>query len=288
MNLKEFKNSGRTVEPHFLLIGNPVGHSLSPLMHNTAAEYYNMPVRYHAVQLEAAELSSFAAYLNQPRLKGVNITIPYKEQILPFVDALTETAREVGAINTILKVNGKLIGDNTDIYGFRGPLESIKEDFFESKALIFGTGGASKAIIFALQQLGFEEVIMVSRNPEQRSFSYSGIDVQVCSYDAWPAYADDLSLVVNATPLGMAPHMDTSPVGEHEMQYLSGTICYDIVYRPQQTRFLNLAEKSGARTIGGLEMLIYQGSRSFEQWTGKAFPIEIIRDTLNDYLNNGD
>lgn len=288
MNLTQLRTSGRTEEPHLLLIGNPVGHSLSPLMHNAAADYYNLPLRYYAVQLEPPELARFATYLNHEQLKGVNITIPYKEQIIPFVEELTEPARRIEAINTIIKQDGKLVGDNTDVYGFRAPLEPFEEDFLGSRALIFGTGGASKAIIFALQQLGFQEVIVVSRNPGQRSLAYSGIDVQLCSYDVWPAYADELSLVVNATPLGMAPHVETSPVGEHEVQYLKGTICYDIVYRPQKTRFLKLAKESGARTIGGLEMLIYQGSRSFEQWTGKAFPIEIIRDTLNDYLNNGD
>lgn len=288
MNLKEFKTSGNANRPHFLLVGNPVGHSLSPLMHNTAARHYHFTARYYAIQLEASELGSFAAWLNEENLRGVNITIPYKERMLEYVDELRGAGRDIGAINTISKKNGQLAGHNTDVFGFRAPLRPFQDEFYGARAIVFGTGGASKAIMYALQKLDFAEIVVVSRNPERHKLSLSGMHLQVCSYNAWPAFAEGASLVVNATPLGMIPREEHSPVKESEKEYLEGTVCYDVVYRPLQTRFLQLAKQAGARTIGGLEMLIYQGSRSFELWTGKPFPVEIIRDTLNDYLNNDD
>lgn len=287
MNLEKFKSSGKADAPHFLLIGNPVGHSLSPLMHNTAAEHYRINTRYYAIQLETAELGSFAAYLNSDHLKGVNITIPYKEFILDYVDELSPAGLRIGAINTIQKNNDKLIGHNTDAYGFLKPLEPFRDEISSSKVMVFGTGGASKAIVYALQQWQVEEVVLVSRNPHKNA-SYSRMrNVRTISYDAWSSLIDEVSLVVNTTPLGMAPNEEKAPVQEHDIEYLEDTICYDIVYRPQQTKFLKMTEKAGARTIGGLEMLIHQGSRSFELWTGKSFPIDHIRKTLTYFIDNG-
>lgn len=287
VNLEEFKLSGKAAAPHFLLIGNPVAHSLSPLMHNTAAEYYGMDTRYYAVKLETSELGSFAAYMNDDNLKGVNITIPYKELMLDYMDELSPGGRHIGAMNTIRKKNNKLVGHNTDAYGFMKPLERFKNEISLSRVIIFGTGGASKAIVYALQQWEVEEIVLVSRNPNQNTSVNRMRNTRIVSYDAWPSLVDEVGLIVNTTPLGMAPNEEKSAVQEYEIEYLEGTICYDIVYRPQRTTFLTMAEKAGARTIGGLEMLIHQGSRSFELWTEKSFPVDYIRKTLTDFLDNG-
>lgn len=284
MTLQQFSQSPQAREPHFLVIGRPVGHSLSPLMHNTATKYYALPERYYAVELGEDELSSWAAYLNNETLKGVNITIPYKERMLDYVDILDESCRHIGAVNTIVKKEHTLVGYNTDAYGFIQPLEPYKAAIEGGHAIIFGTGGASKSIVFALKKMDVEEVMLVSRSPGNRVPGSRQEDVRVVSYNEWPAYAEETTLLVNATPLGMEPRLRESPVRDNQLSALEGKICYDIVYKPLQTRFLKQAQQAGAKTIEGLEMLIHQGSRSFELWTGKPFPVDEVRKILYAYF----
>lgn len=284
MNLKKFISSKYAADPHFILVGNPVGHSLSPLMHNTAIKYHNLPYQYYAVQLVPGELSSFASYLNNDLLKGINVTIPYKQTLFPYVDELEKSCKNVGALNTIAKKDGRLIGHNTDVFGFCKPLESVVEDIEGGRAIVFGTGGAARAVVFGLTKLGAEEILLVSRSPHYKDAENWPGSVEIISYDAWPTYAEETSIFVNATPVGMEPNTGTSPVKRHEIHFLEGSICYDIVYKPLKTRFLEMAEQASAKTIGGLEMLIYQGSRSFELWTGQPFPIDLVRKTLKKHL----
>lgn len=284
MNLHQFQHSEDSSRPHFLLLGNPVAHSLSPLMHNLAAKHHGFDIRYHAVNLQSNELGSIAAHLNSPFFKGANITIPYKQMLLDYVDQLDNVSQNFGAINTIVKEQEQLVGYNTDVYGFSVPLQPFEDQIAESRAIVFGTGGASRAIVYALREMDVPEVVLVSRNPDKTDSYPEYGNIYVESYEAWPALSEEACLIVNATPLGMEPDTDASPVHETETDLLSEKICYDIVYKPLKTKFLKQAESAGARTIGGLEMLIEQGSRSFEFWTGKPFPSQKIRQRLYEYF----
>jgi shikimate dehydrogenase len=243
-----------------------------------------MDINYHAIQLEPQELLSISAHFNRPHFKGANITIPYKQTLLDYVDELDDVAGRFGAINTIVKQRGRLIGYNTDAYGFSVPLQEFSEELNGARAIVFGTGGASKAIVYALRNLDVREIILVSRSPGKFESNMDEGDVSLASYDSWTAWADEAALIVNATPLGMEPDERHSPVCDSEVDGLTGKICYDIVYKPLQTRFIGQAKSVGARTIGGLEMLIHQGSKSFELWTGRPFPIREIRESLYGYL----
>ena len=279
MTFTKFKESKKSNQPHYLLIGNPVSHSVSPLMHNTALKYHKIDAEYHAVAVAMSEIPSLVAHFNNESFLGANITIPHKENFLDVVDALTKEADEIRAINTILKQNGKLIGHNTDAYGFAAPLEDYLDDLDMGRAIIFGSGGATKAIIYALNDLGFDEVIMVSRRPEK----YSDIaGVILSSYYNWPDYVEEASLIINATPLGMIPNTDASPIKNNERELLSEKLCYDIVYNPKETTFLKQARSSNGITIGGIDMLIHQGAKSFKLWTGKEFPIGLIKMKLDE------
>ena len=249
-------------------------------MHNTASQYYGFDLEYHAVQLLPSELGSFASYLNEANLKGVNVTIPYKQQLFPFVDRLDSAAQKIGALNTISRENGELIGFNTDIHGFCEPLEEYYAEIESTRVVVFGTGGAARAIVFGLRNFDLEEVVLVSRRPNEINHNQWPHYVRFVSYDVWPDLIDETALLVNATPLGMYPKMDESPVRESQIPLLSNKICYDIVYNPEKTKFLSQAEQAGARTIGGLEMLIHQGSRAFEHWTGRSFPLDQVRKAL--------
>jgi len=280
MNLTSFLNTGSVRQPHYVLFGHPVGHSLSPLMHNTALEHYDLSGRYYAIDLQPDELGRMASYLNQDHFQGANITIPYKQMLNKYLDEISPSVQQVGALNTIIKDEGRLLGENTDLYGFKAPLQPYSSALEGERALIFGTGGAARAVVAGLNEMGVEELYLVSRDPQNaQSFEEIG-SVRIIDYSQWAAYAKEIVLFVNATPLGMEPDEEASPVREVEQVLLEDSICYDIVYNPLKTTFLKQAEAAGATTIGGLEMLIHQGSRSFEYWTGKPFPVDRIRKLL--------
>lgn len=283
MKFAQFLRSPESAKPHFLLIGNPVSHSVSPLMHNTALQHHQLDAEYHAVQIEQSELPSLLAHFNKPSFLGANITIPYKIDLMDAVDELTPEAEEIGAINTIINKDGKLLGHNTDAYGFMQPLLEIdEEDIDTDRALIFGTGGATKAIVFALNDFGFDEVCMISREPNRIEHRQ---DAVYCSYDNWFDYAEEASLIINATPLGMYPNVENSPVDDDQAEFLAGKICYDIVYNPLETKFIRQAKQAHGMPIGGLDMLIYQGAESFYRWTGKRFPVGLIKMKLDEHFS---
>lgn len=286
MNLTEFKQSPDSDKPHYLLLGHPVEHSWSPLMHNTALRYHEMEATYHAVDLQNSELTKLASYLNRETLLGANITIPYKQIIADYLDHIHKEAFKIGAVNTIVKKDFSIEGYNTDYEGFLSPLKEFENDLFGSNAIVFGTGGASKAIVVALLEVGIEEIFLVSRTPDTITSFEDFEQTNIISYHEWTSKLDEVLLMVNATPLGMHPNTNESPVRDSEIQFLQDRICYDIVYNPLKTKFLKQAEQIGTTTISGLEMLIQQGSRSFELWTGYSFPTELIRSTLDERFNN--
>jgi len=282
VNLTQFIRSDKSKDPHFLLFGNPVGHSLSPLMHNKAADIFDIDIQYYGIELRPDELSSFSAHLNRATFRGANVTIPYKHVLMQYMDDISLVARSIGAINTIVKKEHRILGDNTDVYGFSVPLKAYAEELSGSNAIIFGTGGATRAIVNALSDFGIEKIRVISREPSSRDIFEDYRRVEIKGYDAWTSFAENVSIIVNATPLGMEPYEDSSPVQETEKDVLKGKICYDIVYNPLETKFLKLAGEAGARTIGGLDMLIHQGSKSFELWTGYPFPIDEIKKSLHE------
>ncbi|RNC85519.1 MAG: shikimate dehydrogenase [Balneola sp.] len=283
MTFSEFKNSQYSQKPHYLLIGNPVSHSVSPIMHNTALQFHAIEAEYHAIAVSMGELSSLISHFNSPNFLGANITLPHKQNLFEVVDSHTITASSIGAINTIIKRDEGLIGENTDAYGFLKPLEKYLNEIDQDRAIVFGAGGATKAINYALNDLGFEEVVLVSRKPERYQQMEGTI---MCNYDLWTEFAEDASLIVNATPLGMVPNTTASPVKASEISFLEGKICYDIVYNPRETTFLKQAKQVDAFPIGGLGMLIHQGAKSFKEWTGKEFPLELINEELDAVFPN--
>ncbi|MFN1833959.1 shikimate dehydrogenase [Balneola sp. MJW-20] len=281
MNFSEFVNSDKAGQPHYLLIGSPIGHSVSPLIHNTALEYHNIPAAYYAVGVRGSEISTLIAHFNSPFFMGANVTIPYKETLFDSVDSYDEDAAQIGAINTIVKKENGVSGYNTDAYGFTQPIRNRLDEIEGTRVIIFGTGGATKAIIHALRNAGSEEIVLVSRRPGMYEMPQE--EVIMAGYNDWMAYADEeCSMIVNATPLGMEPNTQASPVDEKDISFLNGKICYDIVYNPQDTLFLDQAIRSGGIPVGGLEMLIHQAEKAFELWTGKEFPLELVRKKLND------
>lgn len=284
----DFKKSSNSLEPHYLVVGHPLGHTLSPLMHNAALTHHRINATYTAVDLRPDELSGLIGWMNNQNFQGCNITIPYKEQVFKVVDHFDDSVRGIQAINTISKskTGDKLIGSNTDIYGFYQPLKEFKDFIDGTRAIVFGTGGASKAVIVALEDFGVEEVVLVSRNPALIQKPNSDLRYHIVGYNQWQAFADETSIFVNTTPLGMGKFKDKSVIEERDISLVQNKLCYDLIYNPEKTLFLKNAEKAGAKTINGLDMLIHQGSRSFEIWTGKQFPFAEIKGLLTAHLQN--
>lgn len=212
------------------------------------AVYKNFPLE-HINELEKV-LS------DTPGLAGLNITIPYKEAVIPYLNELSETAKKVAAVNTIQFVNGKLIGHNTDVFGFERSLLPLLKPWHQN-ALVLGTGGASKAVVHVLNRLGITYT-MVSRN-EESGMLYEELD---------RAMIRSHQMVINCTPLGMFPDTETFPPIPYQF-FTDLHIAYDLIYLPEETKFLNFAKQHGAVTKNGLQMLELQAEKAWEIWENK-------------------
>ncbi len=239
----------------FGLIGYPLTHTFSPSYFSE--KFFREGIEdssYHAFPLQNIE--EFCDLLqNTPHLKGLNVTIPYKEAILPFLDEISEEAQAVGAVNTIhIGKDGKKKGFNTDVYGFETSLKPLLKPHHQ-KALVLGTGGAAKAIVYVLQKLGISSRL-VSRKPSKNQLGYEDIDA---------ATMNTHHLIVNTTPLGMAPKIHDFP--EIPYQFVSEKhLFFDLIYNPEKTIFLIKGKLKGADFKNGLEMLYLQAERSWEIW----------------------
>ena len=237
------------------LIGKSLSHSFSPSYFAKKFEREQISnASYQAFEIDS--IQKFPALLEQyPTLNGLNVTIPYKEEIIPYLDELAATAEAVGAVNTIQFKNNRLIGHNTDVVGFQNSLVEMLGTTSCSRALILGTGGAAKAVAYSLRQLGIDYQY-VSRNPKEGQFSYDALDGSLLEKHL---------LLVNTTPLGMYPKLESAPDLAYE-QLSAQHFCYDLVYNPAVTRFLALAQAQGAKICNGLAMLHGQAEAAWDIW----------------------
>lgn len=242
------------------LIGFPLGHSFSIDYFNAKFEAEGINARY--VNFEIDDVGRLMEVISEyyPRLNGLNVTAPYKEQVIPYMNRLDETAQAVGAVNVIKFERGdkdndlRLAGYNSDVTAFGTTMESLLNEQ-RHKALVLGTGGASKAVAVALRRLGVE-VHHVSRHKSESTITYEELTKQM---------VHDHKIIVNATPVGMFPHVDTCP----DLPYRFITpehLCYDLIYNPNETKFMRLSRERGAQVKNGLEMLLLQAFTSYEIW----------------------
>ncbi len=238
------------------LIGYPLGHSFSKKYFSEKFEREAIDARYELFELQS--IDKFPKLIKEEKLSGLNVTIPYKEQVIPYLDELDETAAKIGAVNVIKFIQNcnsvKLKGYNSDIVGFRNSiLPYIKPH--HKKALVLGTGGASKAIDFGLREMDIETTF-VSRNTSENQLSYSDLSREMLSENL---------IVVNTTPVGMYPHSDECPAIPYE--YLTPNhLLFDVVYNPAETLFLKKGKEKGATVLNGEEMLVGQAIGAWEIW----------------------
>ncbi|MGB7086821.1 MAG: shikimate dehydrogenase [Phormidesmis sp.] len=288
------------------VIGYPVEHSFSPVMHNAAiavlnqplsgnleahigsANYVYLPFPIHPDGLQAA-ITGFAAI----GLRGFNITIPHKQAIIPLLDEITDVARAIGAVNTVWREGKRWWGTNTDAAGFLAPLQAMDQNWETVPAIVLGNGGAARAVITACHQLGCREIWVVGRSPDKlaafaQSWESAPEIAKKLSVLPWQLLAERLpnaGLVVNATPVGMHPAVEDSPLSDREIELMrKGTVAYDLIYTPRPTRFLQQAKAAGLTAIDGLEMLVQQGAAALEIWLDRPAPVEVMRQALLNHL----
>lgn len=260
-----------------LLLGYPVAHSLSPRLHNAAFSALGMDWKYELLETPGDRLAQAVARVREPDCAGANITIPHKLAVAEWLDGLGETAQQVGAVNTLVKRNGRLIGENTDIYGFMRALTDAGVNPRGMRVVVLGAGGAARAVVFALARAGVFSVTILNRHPERAQALANIVRPYFPNLLLATNSSDDLKyaeLIVNATSVGMWPHVHASPMPAG-YRIRRGTVVYDLVYRPAETRFLKEARAAGAKTIGGIGMLVYQGAAAFKLWTGREAPVQV-------------
>jgi shikimate dehydrogenase len=275
------------------VIGYPISHSLSPVMHNAALAYLKADYVYVPFPIPPAELGPVIASFAAIGVKGFSVTIPHKINIMPYLSSISDQARLVGAVNTVWLTQEGWQGDNTDVDGFLAPLLALNLDRSKIKPLILGNGGAARAVIVGCAELGCKEIKVIGRDAEKLkdlSLSWAGTSLENLitghTWDELPQLIGESNLVVNTTPVGMSPHIEHSPVSEEIFEMLSkDTIVYDLIYTPRPTRFLTMARSKGATAIDGLEMLVQQGAVALKQWLNQPVPVDVMRQALEDYLD---
>jgi shikimate dehydrogenase len=260
------------------VIGDPVAHSLSPVFQQAAFDAAGIPARYERWHTTAADLPERIDSLRAPDCFGANVTVPHKLAVAGLVDSLSQTAQRIGAVNTVINQDGRLQGDNTDLYGFMRSLLTARPGAERDRVLIIGAGGAARAVVAAVAEIGVTGITIANRSPERATqmLAELGIDggvvIPLADWDLMGAIRDH-SVIVNATSIGwndaqtvLAPELldAVDPQG----------LIADLTYR--DTALLVQAKARGIATLDGLPMLVYQGARSFELWTGQDAPIDIM------------
>jgi len=270
------------------LIGNPVEHSFSPPMHNAAFRALNLDYVYVTFDVEPSNLKKSIEGAFSLNIKGLNVTIPHKIEVMKYLNDLDEIAQLIGAVNTIDFKNLK--GYNTDGIGAIKAIEEV-ESIKNKNVVIAGAGGASRAISFYIAKYDADKLTILNRNvskAEKLSCDVSNSqlidDVSFDSISQIESYLDDADILIDTTPVGMDPHINDEPIVTAENMH-EDLVVFDAVYNPNETVLIKQAIKAGARPVYGIKMLLYQGAESFKIWTGVDAPIDIMEDALRKTLN---
>lgn len=271
------------------VIGDPIGHTLSPRMQNRAIWAMGLDAVYVPFRVPPDEVGNAVRAVRALSIGGLNVTVPHKTAVIPFLDRLTDAALMIGAVNTILRDGNDLVGENTDADGFLwcvtgdGGIERFPET-----VCVLGAGGAARGVVYACAtRPEVREIVVVNRTlsrAEEIAGRFAGIGkarITACPADlsSLRRILTESGMIVNTTTLGMKPDVDSTPIREPDVLHAGHIVC-DIIYTPARTKLLRDAEERGARTVGGLAMLAGQGARSLSLWTGREAPVDVMLDEL--------
>ena len=244
----------------YLVIGNPIEHSLSPKLHNYWIKKNNIDAVYDKKQLNKVDIDNIILEVKNGKIDGINVTVPFKQSVIPFLDELTPLAKEAQSVNTIFKENNKIIGHNTDIGGFELALKYINYDVKDKKIFILGAGGVVPSIILSLKKMGVSRIILSNRTKKKaEDLKKIYRDIEIVD---WGKIAD-FNIIINATSVGLKSDdeikLDYTDIGPNKL-------FYDVIYNPKQTNFLSKAKKFGNQIENGKMMFIYQAHQAFAIW----------------------
>jgi shikimate dehydrogenase len=265
------------------VMGHPIAHSLSPVMHNAALRYLGADYVYIPLAVPPHDLAGVLDSLRAIDCGGFNVTIPHKQAVMAHLSEISAVARSIGAVNTVWPTAQGWAGTNTDILGFLAPLRSLSPP---NVVVILGGGGAARAVVAGCVELGCAEIWVVGRDlAKLETFQTSWPQVKL---QQWSQLADLLpqaDFVVNSTPIGMFPQVDASPLSISQIELLRpGSIVYDLIYTPRPTKLLQMATANGCQSIDGLDMLVGQGAAALELWLGQPVPVDVMRAALLEVL----
>jgi len=261
----------------YLVIGNPIEHSLSPKLHNYWIKKNNLNAIYEKKQITENDIEKTILNVKNEKINGINVTVPFKKAVIPFLDELTDLAKETESVNTIYKKNNKVIGHNTDAEGFELAINHINYDVKNKKIFILGAGGVCPSIISALKRMKASDITISNRTKSKaQDLKEKYLELKITNWNEIPEF----NMIINATSLGLKKNdkikLNYSHIG-------SNKLFYDVIYNPSKTNFLLKAEKFGNKIENGKMMFIYQAQLSFKTWHG-VLP-QIDRETL-DILND--
>jgi len=260
-----------------LIIGNPISHSMSPKLHNYWFKQNNIDAIYEKAQPEEEDIEKILQKVKSNNIWGMNVTVPFKKKVIPFIEKLSETAEETTSVNTIFKKENMIYGDNTDVQGFELSLKYENFELTDKKAIILGAGGVVPSIVKALKNLGLKQIFLSNRTKKNSDYIVKLFpEVIMVEWGQIP----DFDIVINATSLGLKKddyiNLDFKKLNDPK-------IFYDLIYNPSVTNFLDEAKKSGHKIINGKMMLLFQAQRAFEIWHGFLPKID---DNLIKFLDN--
>ncbi|MED4225851.1 shikimate dehydrogenase [Neobacillus cucumis] len=266
----------------FAVLGNPIGHSMSPVMHNDLFSLYNMNAVYLPFQVKEEELKEAVNGLRALGAVGFNVTVPHKSTIMPFLDEIDELAASIGAVNTVVNQNGKLIGYNTDGLGFLKGLDEYVTKIEDHKILVIGAGGAARAIYFTLAKENPVQIDIANRTVEKAvelitECPYS-ITSRALTLEEAGNYLGEYDLIIQTTMIGMEPNTEEQPISLENINK-QALVC-DIIYNPLETSILRDAKERGAAVQNGINMFVYQGALAFEIWTGRLPDIQRMKENV--------
>jgi len=266
----------------FGIIGNPIKHSLSPILHNYWFKKYNIDASYSIIEPEEENLVDISKKIKDKSLAGINVTLPYKQKIINFTDKLVNDAEATGSVNTLLlDNNSKIIGENTDVFGLQAAYLKELDNRPIKKALVIGAGGVSPSVIFSLQKSGVKNIAITNRTAEKclflkKKFNY----LNVLPWNSLQSEIKNYDIIINATSLGLKNGQDFN---FDFNEFKTDAIYIDTIYNPYKTKTFKFLEEKGIKVFNGLDMFIYQGQKSFYLWN-KINP-EIDDDLINLLLS---
>ncbi|WP_300351498.1 shikimate dehydrogenase [Clostridium sp.] len=262
----------------FGLIGEKLGHSMSPYIHNKIFNHNKINGVYNLFSVSQKNKNNIVESLKNLGISGCNVTIPYKEVVMEQLDFISEEAKKIGSVNTILLSDGKAYGYNTDYYGFGKMLERKDVKTHGNSFFVLGAGGASRSVLKYLEDNGAKKIVLVSRDKEKAKRRFKNFNVDFMGYDELNSIEKEFA-IINTTPCGMYPNVDTMAISREVLKKFN--VAIDIVYNPLETKFLKNGKELGLKTVNGLFMLVGQGVKANEIWNG----IKVEKSTEEEIYN---